>query len=150
MRTKSRCARTSSPSTALSRWVSWSTSSRSSVCSSFTTSSWTSTLTGGTSSLSRWTRTACTSPFPTISSRKQSARGMRPSLRRTRSSGWPGTSGATASRVCSSSKRSKPAASRFAASATTCRTGPPARRKFPPRGSTSVRTRCVGSVSSGP
>ena len=46
---------------------SWSTSSRSSACSSSTTSSWTSTSTGETSNSSRWTRTACTSPSPTRS-----------------------------------------------------------------------------------
>ena len=37
---------------------------RSSVCSSFTMSSWTFTSTGGTSSSSKWTQTACTSLYP--------------------------------------------------------------------------------------
>ena len=77
-------------------------------------------------------------------------RGTRPSSRRTRSSGWPGTSGATASLACSSSRSRPPSASPCAASASTWRTGPPARRRSPPRGSTSDRTRCVPSVSSGP
>ena len=89
--TRSSCARTRSSSRTPSRWESWSTSSRSSACSSSTTSSWTSTSTGGTSSSSRWTRTACTSHSPARSSRTLSAQGTR--------SGWPGTSGATASPV---------------------------------------------------
>ena len=148
--TRSSCARTRSSSTVPSRWVSWSTSSRSSVCSSSTTSSWTSTSTGGTSSSSRWTRTACTSHSPARSSRTRSARGTRPSSRRTRSSGWPGTSGATASLVYSSSRSRPPSASPCAASAFTWRTGPPARRRSPPRGSTSARTRCAPSGSSRP
>ena len=148
--TRSSCARAKSTSPAPFRWVSWSTSSRSSACSSSTTSSWTSTSTGRTSSSSRWTRTACTSHSPARSSRTPSARGTRPSSRRTRSPGWPGTSGATASPVCSSSRSRPPLASPCAASASTWRTGPPARRRSLPRGSTSARTRCVPSVSSGP
>ena len=53
----------------------------------FYSSSWTSTSTGRTSSSFRWTRTACTSHSPTRSSRTLSARGTRPSSRRTRSVG---------------------------------------------------------------
>ena len=100
--------------------------------------------------LIRWTRTACTSHSPARSSRTPSARGTRPSSRRTRSSGWLGTSGATASPVCSSSRSRPPSVSPCAASASTWRTGPPARRRSPPRGSTSDRTRCAPSGSSGP
>ena len=81
--TRSSCARTRSSSRTHSRWVSWSTSSRSFVCSSSTTSFWTFTSTGGTSSSSRWTRTACTSHSPARSSRTPSGLGMRPSSRRT-------------------------------------------------------------------
>ena len=77
-------------------------------------------------------------------------RGTRPSSRRRRSSGWPGTSGATASPACSSSRSRPPSASPCAASASTWRTGPPGRRRFPLRGSTSARTRCALSGSSGP
>ena len=64
---RSSCARTSSPSAAPSKWGSLSTSSRSCACSSSTTSSWTTTSIAETSSLSRWTRTACTSLSPTRS-----------------------------------------------------------------------------------
>ena len=123
----------------------WSTSTHGS-----TTSSWTSTSTGGTSNSSRWTRTACTSPFLARRLRTPSGRGTRPSSRRTRSSGWPGTSGATASPACSSSRSRPPSASPCAASASTWSTGPPGRRWSPPRGATSARTRCAPSVSSGP
>ena len=130
------------------RKSSWSTSSRSSACSSFTMSSWTSTSTGGTSSSSRWTQIACTSLYPARDSRTPSVLGTRLSSRRKRSVGWPGTSGATASLVYSSSRRRPPVVSHFAASATTWRTRLPARRRCPPRESTSGRTRCVGSVSS--
>ena len=119
MRTRSSCARASSPSTAHSKWESWSTSWRSSACSSSTTSSWTSTSIGETSSSSRWIRTACTSPSPTRSSRTPSSLATSPSSRRRRSSGWPGTSGATASPACSSSRRRPPVVLPFAASATT-------------------------------
>ena len=52
-------------------------------------------------------------------------------------------------RFYSSSRRRPPVVSHFAASATTWRTRLPARRRCPPRESTSGRTRCVGSVSSG-
>ena len=51
---------------------------------------------------SRWTRTACTSTLHMTSSRTQSNRVTGPSSRKTRSPGWLGTSGATASLVCSS------------------------------------------------
>ena len=129
--------------------ASWSTSSRSSACSSSTTSSLTSTWTGETSSLSRWTQTACTLLYPARGSRMPSALGTRPSSRRKRSVGWPGTSGATASLVYSSSRRRPPVVSHFAASATTWRTRPPARRRCLLRGLTSGRTRCAGRVSSG-
>ena len=148
--TRSSCARTRSPSPAHSRWASWSTSSRSFACSSSTTSSWTSTSTGGTSSSSRWTRTACTSHSPARGLRTPSVRGTRPSSRRTRSSGWPGTSGATASPACSSSRSRPPSASPYAASASTWRTEPPGRRRSPPRGSTSAKTRCTPNGSSEP
>ena len=57
-------------------------------------SSWTSTSTGGTSSSSRWTQTACTSLYPTRGSRTPSVLVTRPSSMRKRSVGWPGTSGA--------------------------------------------------------
>ena len=63
-----------------------------------------------------------------------SALGTRPSSRRKRSVGWPGTSGATASPVYSSSRRRPPVVSHFAASATTWRTRPPARRKVSSKG----------------
>ena len=59
----------------------------SSVCSSFTMSSWTSTWTGGTSSSSRWTQTACTSLYPARGSRTSSDLATRPSSRRTKSVG---------------------------------------------------------------
>ena len=99
---------------------------------------------------SRWTQTACTSLYLERSSRTPSVRATRPSSRRKRSVGWPGTSGATASPVYSSSRRRPPVVSHFAASATTWRTRLLARRRCPPRESTSGRTRCDGSVSSGP
>ena len=106
--TRLSCERSRSTSTGHSKSASWSTSSRSSVCSSSTTSSWTFTSTGGTSSSSRWTQTACTLLYPARSSRTPSVLGTRPSSRRTRSVGWPGTSGATASPVYSSSRRRYP------------------------------------------
>ena len=86
-RTRSSFARTSSPSNAPSKWVSWLISLPSFACSSSTTSSSTTTSTGETLNSSRWTRTACTSPFPTTSSRTRSSRGTRPSSRLTRKSG---------------------------------------------------------------
>ena len=148
--TRLSCERSRSTSTGHSKSESWSTSWQSFECSSLATSSWTSTWTGGTSSSSRWTQTACTLLYPARSSRTPSDLGTRPSSRRKRSVGWPGTSGATASLVYSSSRRRPPVVSHFAASATTWRTRLPARRRCPPRESSSGRTRCVGSVSSGP
>ena len=74
---------------------------------------------GGTSSSSRWTQTACTSLYPARSSRTPSDLATRPSSRRKRSVGWPGTSRATASLGCSNSRRRVPTQSLFAASATT-------------------------------
>ena len=148
--TRSSCARTSSPSKTHSKWGFWFTSSRSSACSSSTTSSWTSTSTGETSNLSRWTWTACTSPSPTRSSRTPSSLGTRPSSRRTRSSGWHGTSGATASLACLSSRSRAPEQSPCAASATTWRARLPGRPRCPPKVSTSAKTSCAGSGTSGP
>ena len=117
--TRLSCERARSTSTGHSKSESWSTSSRSSACSNSTTSSWTSTWIGGTSSSSRWTQTACTSLYPVRGSRTPSVRATRPSSRRKRSVGWPGTSGATASLGCSSLRRRVPTQSPFAASATT-------------------------------
>ena len=117
--TRLSCERSRSTSTGHSKSESWSTSSRSSACSNSTMSSWTSTSTGGTSSSSRWTQTACTSLYPARGSRMPSALGTRPSSRRKRSVGWPGTSGATVSLGYSSSRRRVPTQSHFAASATT-------------------------------
>ena len=50
-----------------------------------------------------------------------------------KSSGWHGTSGATASPACSSSRSRAPEQSPYAASATTWRTRLPSRRRCPPR-----------------
>ena len=54
-----------------SRWVSWYISWPSCECYSSTTTSWTSTSTGETSSLSKWTPTVFTSPFRMTLWRKQ-------------------------------------------------------------------------------
>ena len=148
--TRSSCARTSLPSKTPSKWASWSTSLRSSACSSSITSSSTTTSTGETSNSSRWTQTACTSPSLTRSSRTLSSLATRPSSRMTRSSGWHGTSGATASPACSSLRSRAPEQSPYAASVTTWRTRLPSRRRCPPRVSTSARTSCAGSGSRGP
>ena len=108
-----------------------------------TTSSSTTTLTGETSNSFRWT--AFTSPWHTTSSRTQSSRATQNSSRKTRSPGWLGTSGATKSPVCSSSRSRAHEQSPYAASATTWRTRPRARPRCPPRVLTSARTSCAGN-----
>ena len=88
--------------------------------------------------------------LPTRSSKTPSNRATKSSSRRTRIFGSPGTSGATASLACSSSKSRAPGPSPCAASATTWKVRWPGRRRCPPRASTSARTSCAGSGTSKP
>ena len=117
--TRLSCERSRSTSTGHSKSESWSTSWQSFECSNSTTSSWTSTWTAGLRAHPDGHRQHVLRSIPREGSRTPSVLVTKPSSRRKRSVGWPGTSGATRARVYSSSRRRAPTQSHFAASATT-------------------------------